>query len=225
MRSFEERKSEIFARAGQMEKRRKARLRTALTAILLTALLAAGVTGIVFAQKAGRPVEPVKGQEGATDNPAEERTGTIPDAILNILTGRTFDGSLGGEKYGHNGGKAEATNVPKSVFIQPSRGRPAVSYYANEELYDALTEKIRRCFETCPEDRDGDFPEGGPDRVAEDVYFFYLFQNAGKGINEDFRFALWGDKLQDCQSGAVVVCGSEERAFLTALITGNASGN
>ena len=55
MKSFEERRSEVFERAERMKKARRARLRAVLITALIAALAAIGVTAAVIASRASDP--------------------------------------------------------------------------------------------------------------------------------------------------------------------------
>lgn len=225
MKSFEERRDEVFARAGQMERKRKTRMRATVAAILLVSLLAVAAVGVAAAQRRGN---------------ADEQTGivgTTPDDGHDVKDTMGFLSGIGNEpdllpflfKNGKYGSKTESVDyklrdilcdVPKTVVITRSRERATVSYPDREALFQALSDKIDDCFSSRPEDRGAGFPEGGSKQVDEDVAFFHLiYVNIDESVYLLHTYALWGNKLRDSATGRTVVLQEEDRNFFEALIT------
>ena len=207
MKSFDERRDEVFARAERMKNRRRARLRAAVIVGLLFSLLVVGTVGAVAAYRSAGAT----GEIPETDTPGGF-AGELPEELK---TGLLYAGSEGGKALGFYGNGGAGRQLRKTVGILFSLDRLPVIYGEDEKAYDLLANRIAACLSAGPA-LEGTGAPLDLKQETRDAAYIYLFD--GEKVQ---RYVLWDGKLQEWRDGGkTAALSNDDLAFFAAIFRG-----
>ena len=213
MKDFDERREEIFARAQQMEFRRRGRIRLFISVGLVAAVLLIGCISAIFAQRSDRKT---KNTETTPSTPSKENTESIPTPSP-ANYGAPEDNESDAIK-----GESRVGSTFKSVYIGITGERSTVIYRENEKVFDKIYARIKACFAGKATVVDAQFPSGV---TNEDIAYFEFLDTFGTfGERSAETYALWGDLLQDRQTGAVVKISDDDLQYFESAVSGALPG-